>query len=137
MINVTLPESLAEISISAFEGCTALASLTIPEGVTKIGNNAFSGTALTELTIPDSVTTIGKFVFENCVSMPSIFIPKTVTTLDVNVFAGWTETQTVYIEFTEEEVEELVKNGDWGANWNYNCGAPIVYGAMEDSIPKN
>lgn len=137
LINVTLPASLAEISISAFEGCTALASLTIPEGVTKIGNNAFSGTALTELTIPDSVTTIGKFVFENCVSMPSIFIPKTVTTLDVNVFAGWTETQTVYIEFTEEEVEELVKNGDWKTNWAYDCNAEIVYGATEDALPKN
>lgn len=137
LVNVTLPESLTEIGSSAFEGCTALASLTIPEGVTKIGQYAFSGAALTEFTIPDSVTNIGKFAFENCVSMPSIFIPKTVTTLDVNVFAGWTAGQTIYIEFTKEEVEELVKNGDWGANWAYNCGAPIVYGATEDSIPKN
>lgn len=139
LVNVTLPKSLTEIGTSAFEGCTALASLTIPEGVTKIGNYAFSGSGLTGIIIPDSVTNIGNFAFENCASMPSIFIPKTVTTLGINVFAGWTkeQKQTVYIEFTEEEVEELVENGDWGANWNYNCGAPIVYGAMEDSIPKN
>ncbi len=41
-------------------GCSSLTSITIPEGVTSIGNNAFDGcSSLTNITIPESVTSIG------------------------------------------------------------------------------
>lgn len=50
--------------------------LTIPEGVTSIGEYAFSGCAsLTEIVIPDSVTSIGKAAFEGCSSLERITIP--------------------------------------------------------------
>ncbi len=39
----------------------------IPDGVTEIGKDAFSGcTGLTSVTIPDSVTAIGKSAFSGC-----------------------------------------------------------------------
>ena len=41
--------------------------VTIPEGVTIIGENAFENcTSLTEINIPDSVTSIGKGAFKGC-----------------------------------------------------------------------
>ena len=41
--------------------------VTIPEGVTEIGEHTFSGCAgLTSVTIPESVTTIHREVFMNC-----------------------------------------------------------------------
>lgn len=43
-------------------------SVTIPNGVTKIGSNAFSGcSGLTSVTIPNSVTTIGQYAFYGCI----------------------------------------------------------------------
>ena len=52
---------------SAFEGCTALASVVIPESVTKIGEYAFEGcTALASVVIPESVTEIGRCAFKGC-----------------------------------------------------------------------
>ena len=41
--NVTLPNGLTTIGAEAFRGCTELESITIPSSVTSIGNNAFNG----------------------------------------------------------------------------------------------
>jgi hypothetical protein len=41
-----------------------LTSVTIPEGVTSIGETAFANNRLTSVTIPNSVTSIGKKAFE-------------------------------------------------------------------------
>jgi CRISPR/Cas system CMR-associated protein Cmr5 small subunit len=41
-----------------------LTSVTIPNGVTSIGEKAFANNKLTSVTIPNSVTSIGKFAFE-------------------------------------------------------------------------
>jgi hypothetical protein len=43
--------------------------VTIPSGVTSIGDSAFSGcTGLTSVTIPDSATSIGGYAFFDCAS---------------------------------------------------------------------
>ncbi len=57
----------------AFEGCTGLENITIPDSVTEIGLEAFSGcTSLTNITIPDSVTEIGSSAFSGCSSLTAI-----------------------------------------------------------------
>ena len=48
--------------------------ITIPAGVTSIGDSAFSGcTALTSITIPDSVMSIELLAFANCTSLKDIY----------------------------------------------------------------
>lgn len=52
---------------------THLTELVIGNGVTSIGENAFSGCyRLTSVTIPNSVTSIGKSAFRNCSNLTSI-----------------------------------------------------------------
>ena len=61
MSEVSIPEGVTEIGKEAFWDCTSLASVSIPEGVTTIGERAFAGcTALASVTIPASVTYIYK-----------------------------------------------------------------------------
>ena len=48
---------------------------TIPDGVTDVQSNAFSGcTGLTSVTIPDSMTSIGNNAFSGCISLENIFV---------------------------------------------------------------
>jgi hypothetical protein len=72
---ITIPTGVTSIGDNAFNNCSALTSLVIPTGVTSIGQGAFTFcSALTSLTIPSGVTSIGGGLFE--------FTP--LTTLNIN-----------------------------------------------------
>jgi len=83
--------SVTSIGNSAFQSCTVLTSITIPNSVTSIGNSAFqSCTVLTSITIPNSVTSIGDYAFYNCRGLTSITIPSSVTSIGNSAFQGCT-----------------------------------------------
>lgn len=64
-------------------------TVTISEGVTSIGSNAFSGcNGLTSITIPNTVTSIGDDAFYNCSGLSSITIPNSVTSIGADSFYG-------------------------------------------------
>lgn len=65
--SITIPNNVTSISENAFSWCSSLTSVTIGNNVTNIGGRAFCGCAnLTSITIPDSVMSIGYRVFEGC-----------------------------------------------------------------------
>ncbi len=87
--NVTIEEGITGIGNSAFSFCTRLTSITIPESVTSIGSNAFSDCyGLTSIMIPDSVTSIGDTAFMYCIGLKSVEIPESVTSIGNQAFYG-------------------------------------------------
>ena len=71
---INIKEGTVSICPSAFEGCTALTSVTIPNSVTTIGYDTFRGcTGLTSVTIPKSVTSIGGSAFSGCTGLKKIY----------------------------------------------------------------
>ena len=84
-----IPDGVTSIGDSAFSDCSSLTSITIPDGVTSIGYSAFSSCSrLTSITIPDGVTSIGSYVFSRCSSLTSITIPDGVTSIGNDAFSG-------------------------------------------------
>ncbi len=86
---VTIPDGYKVVGDSAFEGCTALETVTF-EGASleKINYLAFSGcTSLTTVTFGgEGLTFIGASCFENCHSLASINLPNSVQTIESKAF---------------------------------------------------
>ena len=67
--SITIPETYNDIAVTqvltgGFEDLTVLQSISIPDSITTINQNAFRGCiSLTSVTIPSSVTFIGKYAF--------------------------------------------------------------------------
>lgn len=77
--SITIPDSVTNINDSAFSDCKGLTSITIPDSVKSIGYDAFSSCdSLTTVIIPDSVTNIGDSVFSSCRSLTSITMPNSI-----------------------------------------------------------
>ena len=82
----------------AFQNHTTLTTVTIGDGVTSIGNQAFYGcTGLTSLTIGNSVTSIGSFAFEDCTGLTSLTIGNSVTSIGNKAFYDCTGLTSVHI----------------------------------------
>ena len=87
LTSIEIPDSVTNIGKWAFQGCSSLMSVTIPDGVTSIGYAAFDGcSSLTSIVIPDSVTSIGALTFSGCSSLESIVIPDSVTRIGSYAF---------------------------------------------------
>jgi len=88
-----------------------VSSITIPNGVTSIGDYAFFYCmSLTSITIPSSVTSIGSGAFTGCTSLASITIPSSVTSIGEGAFASNSITS-----ITINKPEGSISGAPWGA----------------------
>ena len=83
-----VPEGTTFIGDGVFYRYSGLTSITIPNGVTSIGDEAFRDCSVKSITIPNSMTSIGKHAFQNCQGLTSITIPNSVTSIGEGAF--WT-----------------------------------------------
>ena len=96
---LAIPDGVTSIGNKAFSWCyKSLTSVTIPDSVTSIGDYAFNWCkSLTSVTIPDSVTSIGENAFWGCESLTSVTIPNSVTSIGDGAFCKCTSLTSVTI----------------------------------------
>ncbi|MBR4880751.1 MAG: leucine-rich repeat domain-containing protein [Clostridia bacterium] len=112
--SVIIPDSVTEISRSAFCDCPCLESVTIPDTVKRIGAEAFNYCrSLTNVTIPDGVTRIEKAAFNHCVNITELTIPNSVTYIGDRAFAYCSS---LYIPEIPDSVTEIGNNAFIGCH---------------------
>ncbi|MBE6811810.1 MAG: hypothetical protein E7523_02880 [Ruminococcaceae bacterium] len=73
-------------------------SVSITQGITSVGDNAFSWCVnLSSVAMPDSITELGNEAFRNCVSLQDITISSGVTSISNSVFNDCTELKSITI----------------------------------------
>ena len=105
---LAIPDGVTSIGDYAFSGCRSLTSVTIPDNVTSIDEGAFYHcTSLTSVTIGNNVTNIGDYAFRGCTSLTNITIPDNVTSIGGGAFRDCTSLTSVTIG------NGVTSIGDW------------------------
>ena len=103
-----IPEGVTGIGNAAFSGCTNLTQVSIPESVTGIGNAAFSEcTNLTQVSVPEGVTKIEYQTFYGCESLESVTIPDAITDIGDNAFLNCDSLKDVYFLGTKDAWQKV------------------------------
>lgn len=87
--SIILPDSIENIGAEAFKGCKSLQSIIIPKGVGSIEDGTFHGcTAIQSVSVPRSIVRIGVSAFHDCAALLSVSIPSSVTCIGTKAFSG-------------------------------------------------
>ena len=106
---VTLPEGLTYLGDYAFDSAAELKSITLPSTLTTIGGDAFyECTGLTDITIPSDVKTIDSMAFFGCTGLTSVTIPDKVETLRADAFKCCTQLTSINIPKSVKSMETEV-----------------------------
>ena len=130
LTSVILPERLMSVKASAFYDCSSLESITLPDSVTEVGNSAFGEcTALSQITLSRSLKSIGSSAFYDCSELSSLFIPDSVTSIHGYAFTN-SGLRTIHLSDTLDNL---------GTNVFENCLQleEIVWPSSMNFVPKN
>lgn len=104
LTNVTFANDIDKIPAGICWNLTNLKTIDIPDGVTKIGENAFNNSGITSITLPKYLEEIECKAFENCKGLNSVDFPKYLKKVGYGAFRDCSNLESVTIP----------KNADFG-----------------------
>ena len=109
---------------------------TVPDGITKIGDGAFSGSDLKSVILPDGVSAIGAYAFNMCNILESVTIPQSVISIGNSAFCfddGYVPNDIYYCGSEQQWSEIYVYDGNEAleeTNIHYNWGELFTEGVL-------
>lgn len=110
--------NVTAIGENAFKSTTALENVTLPEGLTTIGNQAFYGSGVKSINLPTTLNSMGTGAFQLCKNLKSIALPNALKEIKEYAFSENSSSktmtlgnQTISIEknaFEKTVIEHLV-----------------------------
>ncbi len=94
--SLVIPATITEWSEGAFQNCNELTSVTLEDGVTKLGKKTFWGCdKLENVNLGNTLTHLPEKVLADCPKLTSITIPNSVTSIGERAFNGCTKLSTI------------------------------------------
>jgi len=110
--SVTIAEGVTSIGSNAFNECYSMISVKIPSGVSSVGESAFAYCyALSYCDVPSTVTFIGPSAFYECHNISAMSIPEGVTSIEEGTFMYCWNLTLVSIPSTVKSVGEYAFYG--------------------------
>ena len=112
LVTVSLPDTLKEIAdagfmFGAFDDCTSLKSIRIPNGVEKLGAYAFYNCEkLKTVELPQSLRSIGASAFAMCKQLENVEIPTGVTAIGEYAFSNCSQVKKLAIPAGISEIPD-------------------------------
>ncbi|MDE6339643.1 MAG: leucine-rich repeat domain-containing protein [Muribaculaceae bacterium] len=128
--------AITEIPDGAFDGCSSLDEVRIPQSVTAIGAGAFSGTALRDMNFVRNVSSIGNSAFSDCRRLVAANIPERVEAVSDDILSSCPRLIAVSMYPAVKYVGSNLFNGDSRLS-NVSCAAqeaPEASGGAFDGI---
>ena len=129
MASITIPDNVTSIGEAAFYYCEGLTNIVIPDNVTGIGEFAFAQcSTLTSITIPENVTCIEKGTFDQCIGLKCVTFGKRLTSIGERAFDGCDDLSDVYYGGTKIDRTKIEINECYGGviDETHNGNAPLI-----------
>ncbi len=135
LTDINIPNGITHIGSYAFAGCTSLMDISIPENLVAMDNNVFDGcTGLNNIVLPESVQVIGSNAFNSCTALKRILIPENVTSMGKYAFNGCTALEEII--YNAKAMEDTDSNNYFFANAGTSgSGITVTFGAEVTKIP--
>ena len=127
-INVVIPSPIEEMPVTeigekAFEGCSAIESIALPDTVISIGSGAFRNCSeLKSITIPDNLVSIGDWAFWYCRGLTALTIPASTTNIGWEALVGCISLTAINVDSDNE-----IYNSESGILFNKENTVLISY----------
>ncbi len=110
--NAVIPNSVTKIGEDAFSGCRLLESVSLSNNLISIGEDAFGYCdSLKSITLPDSVESIDSGAFRSCKTLSSICLPINITNISWGMFDSCINLKSVTISGDIDSIEKMVFYG--------------------------
>ena len=86
---IEIPQSVKNIEQRAFLRSKGIKTLTLNNGIEKIGNKAFSEIGIKELTLPESLKYIGQWAFYGCNDIKTLYYNSIYCSTELIYYDGW------------------------------------------------
>ena len=124
MTGLTIPSGVTNIGDSAFYACASLLQIRVPDSVINIGNSAFAlCQRLTNCTLGSGMRSIGVNAFNSCSNLPTVTLAAAVTNIGRYAFALCSALGPVYFAGNAPAVDYTAFYADDNATIYHTLGA--------------
>jgi hypothetical protein len=112
--DLTIPDGITKIGDYAFNGCPGITSLTLSASLSEIGAEAFSAcSGITSMSLSNSLRKIGAKAFQRCTGICKLDLPEGVTSIGERAFYGCSSIKEISMPSTIRTIGQDCFNKDF------------------------